>query len=173
MTTIESTSQVLDQPGPLFTLSEDQLAAIAFLVRYRGRTGEAYRGSSPWASEPGSARSTPTRRGPGSSWPPSTPGYPLPEVQVAARHPDPRTTTVYDRRRQDLDPPRPGRLRRRRLTRSEAGTGRQQRSALRGRCWTKAASRRRGANPLLIDADCEVLRSPEILGEDGQFTLFG
>ena len=30
-------------------------------------------------------------------------GVPLREVQVAARHADPRTTTVYDRRRQDLD----------------------------------------------------------------------
>jgi hypothetical protein len=31
-----------------------------------------------------------------SSWPPSTPGVPLREVQVAARHSDPRTTTVYE-----------------------------------------------------------------------------
>jgi integrase/recombinase XerD len=30
-------------------------------------------------------------------------GVPLGEVQLAARHSDPRTTTVYDRRRQDLD----------------------------------------------------------------------
>jgi integrase/recombinase XerD len=30
-------------------------------------------------------------------------GVPLPEVQIAARHADPRTTTVYDRRRQDFD----------------------------------------------------------------------
>jgi integrase/recombinase XerD len=30
-------------------------------------------------------------------------GVPLRDVQVAARHSDPRTTTVYDRRRQDLD----------------------------------------------------------------------
>jgi integrase len=30
-------------------------------------------------------------------------GVPLREIQVAARHSDPRTTTVYDRRRQDLD----------------------------------------------------------------------
>ena len=30
-------------------------------------------------------------------------GVPLREVQVAARHSDPRTTTVYDRRRQDFD----------------------------------------------------------------------
>jgi integrase/recombinase XerD len=43
MTTIESTSQVLDQPGPPFTLSEGQLAAVALLARYSGRTLEAYR----------------------------------------------------------------------------------------------------------------------------------
>jgi hypothetical protein len=30
-------------------------------------------------------------------------GVPLREVQVAARHPDTRTTTVHDRRRQDFD----------------------------------------------------------------------
>ena len=30
-------------------------------------------------------------------------GVPLREVQVAARHSDPRTTTVYDRRRQNFD----------------------------------------------------------------------
>jgi integrase/recombinase XerD len=30
-------------------------------------------------------------------------GVPLREVQVTARHADPRTTTVYDRRRQDFD----------------------------------------------------------------------
>ncbi len=30
-------------------------------------------------------------------------GVPLREVQVAARHADPRTTTIYDRRRQDFD----------------------------------------------------------------------
>jgi integrase len=30
-------------------------------------------------------------------------GVPLREVQIAARHSGPRTTTVYDRRRQDLD----------------------------------------------------------------------
>jgi site-specific recombinase XerD len=33
---------VLDQPGAPFTLSEDQLAAVAFLARYSGRTLEAY-----------------------------------------------------------------------------------------------------------------------------------
>jgi integrase/recombinase XerD len=30
-------------------------------------------------------------------------GVPLRDVQLAARHADPRTTTIYDRRRQDLD----------------------------------------------------------------------
>jgi len=30
-------------------------------------------------------------------------GIPLREVQVAARHADPRTTTVYDHRQQNLD----------------------------------------------------------------------
>jgi integrase/recombinase XerD len=34
---------VFDHPGPVFTLSEDQLAAVAFLARYGGRTLEAYR----------------------------------------------------------------------------------------------------------------------------------
>jgi hypothetical protein len=43
MSTIESTGQVLDLPGAPFTLSEDQLAAVAFLARYSGRTLEAYR----------------------------------------------------------------------------------------------------------------------------------
>jgi site-specific recombinase XerD len=43
MTTIESTTQVIGQPQAPFTLDEDQLAAVAFLARYRGRTLEAYR----------------------------------------------------------------------------------------------------------------------------------
>jgi hypothetical protein len=30
-------------------------------------------------------------------------GVPLRDVQIAARHADPRTTTVYDHRRQNLD----------------------------------------------------------------------
>ena len=30
-------------------------------------------------------------------------GVPLRDVQLAARHADPRTTTVYDRRRQNFD----------------------------------------------------------------------
>ena len=43
MATIQSTSQVLGQPEVPFTLGEDQLAAVAFLARYSGRTLEAYR----------------------------------------------------------------------------------------------------------------------------------
>jgi site-specific recombinase XerD len=43
MTTIESTSQVIGLAETPFTLDEDQLAAVAFLARYRGRTLEAYR----------------------------------------------------------------------------------------------------------------------------------
>ena len=30
-------------------------------------------------------------------------GVPLRDVQLAARHADPRTTTIYDRRRQNFD----------------------------------------------------------------------
>jgi hypothetical protein len=43
MTTIQSTGRVLDHRGAPFTLGEDQLAAVAFLARYSGRTLEAYR----------------------------------------------------------------------------------------------------------------------------------
>jgi integrase len=41
--------------------------------------------------------------GRGSSWPPSTARVPLRDVQLAARHADPRTTTIYDRRRENFD----------------------------------------------------------------------
>jgi hypothetical protein len=46
-------------------------------------------------------------------------GVPLRDVRLAARHTEPRTTTIYDRWRQDYDPPRRvrrGRLRHQRLT---------------------------------------------------------
>ena len=43
MTTIESSSHVFLRTGAPFTLGEDQLAAVAFLARYSGRTLEAYR----------------------------------------------------------------------------------------------------------------------------------
>jgi len=38
-----------------------------------------------------------------SSWPPSTPGSRSGTYRSAARHADPRTTTIYDRRRQNFD----------------------------------------------------------------------
>jgi hypothetical protein len=43
MPTIESTSRVIGQAEAPLSLGEDQLAAVAFLARYRGRTLEAYR----------------------------------------------------------------------------------------------------------------------------------
>jgi hypothetical protein len=43
MTTIESTCRVIGQADIPFALDEDQLAVVAFLARYRGRTPEAYR----------------------------------------------------------------------------------------------------------------------------------
>jgi site-specific recombinase XerD len=65
MTTIESTSQVPDQPGTPFTLDEDHLAALAFPARYSGRTLEAYRHDLralfQWAADHGLAVLTATR----------------------------------------------------------------------------------------------------------------
>src|ERR1700746_2338974 len=43
MTTIESNCEVILRREQPFTLGEDQLAAVAFLARYSGRTLEAYR----------------------------------------------------------------------------------------------------------------------------------
>jgi integrase/recombinase XerD len=43
MTTVDSSSQVILRKEAPFTLGEDQLAAVAFLARYSGRTLEAYR----------------------------------------------------------------------------------------------------------------------------------
>jgi hypothetical protein len=60
-------------------------------------------GPAPSASGPGSAPSIHTCSGLRSSWPRSTRGVPLRDVQLAARHADPRTTTIYDRRRQNFD----------------------------------------------------------------------
>jgi hypothetical protein len=42
MTTIESTTRMLDKPRARVSLGEDQLAGLAVLARYRGRTLEAY-----------------------------------------------------------------------------------------------------------------------------------
>ena len=50
----------------------------------------------------GSAISISTCSGRRSSWPLDA-GVPLRDVQLAARHADPRTTTVYDHRRQGFD----------------------------------------------------------------------
>jgi hypothetical protein len=60
-------------------------------------------GSVPSVRVPGSERSTPTCSEPGSSWRPSTPACRYNDVQIAARHADPRTTTIYDRRRENVD----------------------------------------------------------------------
>jgi integrase/recombinase XerD len=60
----------------------------------------------------------PTCSEPRSSWPPWTRASRSEMCKFAARHADPRTTTVYDRRRQNFRPPRRlrgCRLRRRRL----------------------------------------------------------
>ena len=62
------------------------------------RTGGSVRS----ADGPGLARCIRTCCGPGSSWRPR-PGVPLRDVQIAARHADPRTTTIYDRRRENFD----------------------------------------------------------------------
>jgi integrase len=42
MTTIESTTRMLDKPRARVSLGEDKLAGLAVLARYRGRTLEAY-----------------------------------------------------------------------------------------------------------------------------------
>ena len=79
-------------------------------------------------------------------------GLPLRDVQIAARHADPRTTTIYDRRRQNFD--RNGirrcRLRRRRLSPDRPT------AALRpyGRCRWAACRRRRAAFDRSIRAAC-------------------
>jgi site-specific recombinase XerD len=75
-TTIQSTATRLRAPGVEF--DEAQLAAVSFLARYSGRTLEAYRhdlrGFFQWATDRGIA------------------------VLEASR-----TTTIYDRRRQNFD----------------------------------------------------------------------
>ena len=55
------------------------------------------------ANEPDSATFIPTCCAPRSSWPPSTPASRYATFRLAARHADPRTTTIYDRRRQNFD----------------------------------------------------------------------
>jgi integrase len=60
-------------------------------------------GFAPSVSAPGSARCTPTCSERRSSWPRSMPACRFADVQIAARHADPRTTTIYDRRRENFD----------------------------------------------------------------------
>jgi site-specific recombinase XerD len=54
-TTIQSAATTLRQPGVEFEFDEAQLAAVSFLVRYSGRTLEAYRhdlrGFFQWATD--------------------------------------------------------------------------------------------------------------------------
>jgi hypothetical protein len=59
-------------------------------------------GSARSANAAGSESSIRTCSAPGSSWRLDA-GVPLRDVQIAARHADPRTTTIYDRRRENFD----------------------------------------------------------------------
>ena len=43
MTTIETTSTTIEMPRDDFVIDDTQLAAVAFLARYSGRTLDAYR----------------------------------------------------------------------------------------------------------------------------------
>jgi len=43
MTTIETVTTTVDLPTDEFVIDEAQLAAVAFLARYSGRTLDAYR----------------------------------------------------------------------------------------------------------------------------------
>ena len=55
MTTIETTTTTIEMPRDDFVIDDAQLAAVAFLTRYSGRTLDAYRhdlrGFFQWASE--------------------------------------------------------------------------------------------------------------------------
>ncbi len=90
---------VLDSPPlTLATVTKDpffdeaEVAAAAFLARYSGRTLDAYRYDLrtffQWASDAHLAVLEAQR----------------PHIElIAARHADPRTTTIYDRRRENFD----------------------------------------------------------------------
>ena len=65
--------------------------------------GQRTGGSGPSPSERGSARSIPTCCEAGFIMAALEAGVPLRDVQLAARHSDPRTTTIYDRRRANFD----------------------------------------------------------------------
>jgi hypothetical protein len=43
MTTIETTTTTIEMPRDGFVIDDAQLAAVAFLARYSGRTLDAYR----------------------------------------------------------------------------------------------------------------------------------
>ncbi len=60
-------------------------------------------GSGRWAGGPASAPSTLTVLRAGFTMAALDAGVPLRDVQIAARHTDPRTTTIYDRRRENFD----------------------------------------------------------------------
>jgi integrase/recombinase XerD len=55
MTTIETSTAAIEAPGDDFTIDDAQLAAVAFLARYSGRTLDAYRqdlrGFFQWAAD--------------------------------------------------------------------------------------------------------------------------
>lgn len=178
MNTIEMTTTTVEPPRDHFVIDDAQLAAVAFLARYSGRTLDAYRhdlrGFFQWAADMqltvlaatrphiellrswmedrGLAASTIDRRlstvcgfyrfAHIDGRIPSNPaqyvrrpqvhpsntrgldrselgvflrfimaaldaGVPLRDVQIAARHADPRPTTIYDRRRQTSTVTRP------------------------------------------------------------------
>jgi integrase len=60
-------------------------------------------GSTRSAAAPGSAASTPHMLRAAFIMAALDAGVPLRDVQLAARHADPRTTTIYDHRRQNFD----------------------------------------------------------------------
>ena len=129
MTSLNTTSSALiSQEPPGRSFDEEQIAAASFLARYNGRTLEAYRddlrGFFQWAHDHDIevmratrphielfrvsteqrclAAATIDRRLS------TVCGFyrfavPLRDVQIAARHADPRTTTIHDRRRQNFD----------------------------------------------------------------------
>lgn len=57
MTTIETTTTTIEMPRDDFVIDDAQLAAVAFLARYSGRTLDAYRhdlrGFFQWAADVG------------------------------------------------------------------------------------------------------------------------
>jgi site-specific recombinase XerC len=103
MTMLDSTVSALRRLYSNFELDEAQLAAAGFLARYGGRTLEAYRhdlrGFFQWAADavhPHMLRAAFITAA-------LDAGVPLRGVQLAARQADLRTTTIYDRRRQNFD----------------------------------------------------------------------